>query len=66
MSIYDTFAAYYAAGAYGGYSTNMAAHLPEILARFSAAPQSALDVACGQGQFAVSMAVAWAPYSCWP
>ncbi len=58
MGIYDTFAAYYAAGPYGGYSTNMAAHLPEILARFGAAPGSALDVACGQGQFAVALAVA--------
>ena len=56
MAIYDRFASFYAAGPYGGYSVNMAAHLPNVLARFGAAPRAALDVACGQGQFAVALA----------
>ena len=56
MAIYDHFASFYASGPYGRYSLNMAARLPAILARFGATPGAALDVACGQGQFAVALA----------
>lgn len=56
MAIYDRFASFYASGPYGRYSLNMAAHLPDIAAHFGLAPRTALDVACGQGQFAVALA----------
>jgi len=56
MSIYDRFAYFYAKGPYLGYSERMAELLPTVLARFDAQPQTILDIACGEGTFAVAMA----------
>ena len=56
MSFYDRFAYFYAKGPYPQYSEKMVKLLPPVLARFDARPQTILDIACGEGTFAVAMA----------
>ncbi len=56
MSFYDRFAYFYAKGPYPRYSEKMVKLLPAVLARFDARPQTILDIACGEGAFAVAMA----------
>lgn len=43
-------------GEYSRFSTRMAKRLPDVLAKFHLKPQSILDLACGEGTFAVEMA----------
>jgi ubiquinone/menaquinone biosynthesis C-methylase UbiE len=56
MSIYEKFAYFYTKGPYPQYSEGMAKLLPAALERFGAQPQTILDIACGEGTFAVAMA----------
>ncbi|MBM4464041.1 MAG: class I SAM-dependent methyltransferase [Chloroflexi bacterium] len=56
MSIYDEFAYFYAQGPYLQFSERMAELLPAVLERFEAKPRTMLDIACGEGTFAVAMA----------
>ena len=56
MSFYDKFAYFFAKGPYLKYSQKMVELLPSVLARFDARPQTILDMACGEGTFAVAMA----------
>jgi len=56
MSFYDRFAYFYANGPYPQHSEKMVNLLPPVLARFDAQPQTILDLACGEGTFAVAMA----------
>jgi 2-polyprenyl-3-methyl-5-hydroxy-6-metoxy-1,4-benzoquinol methylase len=56
MSIYREFAQLYNRGEYAGFSLRMAELLPDVLGRLQVRPQSILDVACGDGAFAVAMA----------
>jgi ubiquinone/menaquinone biosynthesis C-methylase UbiE len=56
MSIYERFAYFYAKGPYPQYSERVAELFPTVLARFDAKPQTVLDIACGEGTFAVAMA----------
>lgn len=56
MAIYREFARFYASGPYPEYSRRMAELLPGVLERFGARPKAVLDLACGEGTFAVIMA----------
>jgi len=56
MSFYDKFATFYTKGPYPRYSQKMVVLLPAVLARFDAQPQTILDIACGEGTYAVAMA----------
>jgi SAM-dependent methyltransferase len=56
MDIFVGFAYFYAKGTYPQYSERMAELLPAVLERFCAKPQAILDLACGEGAFAVAMA----------
>jgi len=56
MSIYREFARFYSWGPYPDYSRRMAELLPQVLERFGAKPKTILDLACGEGTFAVEMA----------
>jgi ubiquinone/menaquinone biosynthesis C-methylase UbiE len=56
MSIYERFAYFYAKGPYLQFSERILELLPAVLARFDARPQTILDIACGEGTFAVAMA----------
>jgi ubiquinone/menaquinone biosynthesis C-methylase UbiE len=56
MNLYDKFAYFYTKGPYPQYSERMVELLPPVLARFDAQPQTILDIACGEGTFAVAMA----------
>jgi ubiquinone/menaquinone biosynthesis C-methylase UbiE len=56
MNIYERFAYSYAKGAYPQYSAKMAELLPSVFERFGVKPQTILDLACGEGAFAVAMA----------
>lgn len=56
MGIYEEFAQLYNHGSYGDFSRKMADLLPDVLAQFRTRPRSILDVACGDGVFAVAMA----------
>ena len=56
MSFYNKFAYFYTKGQYPQYSEKMVELLPPVLARFDAQPQTILDIACGEGSFAVAMA----------
>jgi len=58
MTIYGAFADLYAKGPYPEYSVHMAEMLPTVFERIGARPQSILDVACGEGAFAVKVAKA--------
>jgi len=55
-SIYNRFACFYAQGPYPEFSRRMAELLPAVLERFGAKPRTILDIACGEGTFAVAMA----------
>ena len=56
MELYSDFAHFYANGPYPIYSQNMAEHLGAVLAKFDCEPKDILDLACGEGTFAVIMA----------
>lgn len=56
MNIYRDFATLYAQGEYNRFSARMAKLLPDILAKFNLKPNTILDVACGEGTFAIKMA----------
>ena len=56
MSRYERFAYFYAKGSYPQYSQRMAELLPAVLERFGTEPKTILDLACGEGTFAVVMA----------
>jgi ubiquinone/menaquinone biosynthesis C-methylase UbiE len=56
MTIYEKFAHFYAKGPYPQYSQRMAELLPSVLERFGVKPRTILDLACGEGAFAVAMA----------
>ena len=56
MSFFDSFAYFYTKGPYPQYSERMVELLPPVLAQFDAQPQTILDIACGEGAFAVAMA----------
>ncbi|MGA9350626.1 MAG: class I SAM-dependent methyltransferase [Anaerolineae bacterium] len=56
MSIYEEFAYFYAKGPYLRYSERVAELLPAVLELFDAQPRAILDLACGEGTFAVAMA----------
>lgn len=56
MSIFEKFAHLYAKGPYPEYSQKMAELLPAVVGRFGVKPRTILDVACGEGTFAVAMA----------
>lgn len=56
MNIYKKFALLYKRGDYSLYSERMAEQLPTVLKRFDAKLQEILDLACGEGSFAVVMA----------
>jgi SAM-dependent methyltransferase len=58
VAIYDSFAWVYARGPYPGYSRRMAGIMPAVLRTLGAHPKALLDVACGEGTFAVAMAKA--------
>jgi len=54
-TVYQSFARLYARGPYT-FSETMAKYLPRILRKFRIEPKTLLDVACGDGRFAVIMA----------
>ncbi|KPU63358.1 hypothetical protein EP1X_03185 [Thermococcus sp. EP1] len=56
MKIYKNFAYLYVKGRYSRFSEKMAEILPIILEMFDVKPQKILDIACGEGTFAVEMA----------
>ncbi len=56
INIYERFAYFYVKGTYPQYSERMVELLPAVLERFGAKPQTILDIACGEGTFAVAMA----------
>jgi 2-polyprenyl-3-methyl-5-hydroxy-6-metoxy-1,4-benzoquinol methylase len=56
VALYERFASFYAAGPYPRYSKRMSELLPAVLARLNARPRTLLDVACGEGTFAVAQA----------
>jgi ubiquinone/menaquinone biosynthesis C-methylase UbiE len=56
LKIYRQFATLYTGGPYTEYSARVADILPSVLRRFNASPKSILDIACGEGTFAVKMA----------
>jgi ubiquinone/menaquinone biosynthesis C-methylase UbiE len=56
MSIYEKFAYFYARGPYSQYAGRMAELLSPVLKRFGAESRTILDLACGEGTFAVVMA----------
>jgi ubiquinone/menaquinone biosynthesis C-methylase UbiE len=56
MNQYNQLAIFYNQGGYGGYSTRMAEFLPLIWKKLNIRPKSLLDIACGEGTFAMMMA----------
>ncbi len=56
MNIYRNFAIVYSKGPYTQYSLWHAEALPRILKKFHAKPRNLLDVACGEGSFAIAVA----------
>ncbi len=56
MPIYQDFAHLYTSGKYPQYSGEMANLLPPILQKMKLKPKTLLDVACGEGTFAIAMA----------
>ena len=58
VAIYAKFAGLYATGPYTRYSQRIAGLLPAVLDRLGAHPATLLDIACGEGTFAVAMAKA--------
>ncbi len=58
MGMYREFARFYQMGFWPEYSRRMANIFPVILKRFGLHPERILDIACGEGTFAVAMAKA--------
>lgn len=56
MTIYSDFATLYASGDYPEYSAQIAKLLPSIFQKIGLRPHKILDLACGEGTFAVAMA----------
>jgi len=56
MEVYAGFAHFYAEGPYPHFGQRMAELLPVVLGRFDFQPQAILDLACGEGTFAMAMA----------
>jgi SAM-dependent methyltransferase len=56
MSVYKDFAHIYSKGPWDQFSRAMAESLPQVLERFDKTPKTVLDLACGEGTFAVEMA----------
>jgi ubiquinone/menaquinone biosynthesis C-methylase UbiE len=56
MTVYRDFAYFYMKGDYPRFSERMATLLPPILKKFEAEPRAVIDIACGEGSFAVAMA----------
>jgi len=56
VALYDKFAGLYASGPYPNYSRRMSELIFPLLSRLKAHPRNLLDVACGEGTFAVAMA----------
>jgi len=56
VRIYAGFARFYTKGPYPEYSRTMAELLPRVLERFRAKTSTVLDLACGDGTFAVELA----------
>ncbi len=54
--VYDGFADFYSKGPYTAFSRRVAELLPPVLERFGVKPKRVLDLACGEGTFAVIMA----------
>jgi SAM-dependent methyltransferase len=54
--MYNEFARFYTRGDWPRYSAQMARILPTVLERFGLWPRKVLDLACGEGTFAVAMA----------
>ena len=54
--MYNEFARFYVRGDWPRYSAQMARMLPSVLEYFGLWPRSVLDLACGEGTFAVAMA----------
>jgi ubiquinone/menaquinone biosynthesis C-methylase UbiE len=54
--MYNEFARFYAQGDWPRYSAQMAKLLPTVLEHFGLWPRSVLDLACGEGTFAMAMA----------
>jgi len=54
--MYNEFARFYARGDWPRYSAQMARILPSVLEHFGLWPINVLDLACGEGTFAVAMA----------
>lgn len=55
MSVYEEFAFFYTIGTYSQYSQKMAELLPQVLEKYQAKPKTVLDLACGEGSFAILM-----------
>jgi ubiquinone/menaquinone biosynthesis C-methylase UbiE len=55
MAIYEEFARIYAATDYGDFSRRMADLLPAVLRQLDFRPRKVLDLACGDGSFAVAV-----------
>ncbi|MCK4572156.1 class I SAM-dependent methyltransferase [candidate division WOR-3 bacterium] len=56
-NIYKEFAHIYSKGQYPEYSRKMSELLPSILRQFKVTPKKILDIACGEGSFALEMAI---------
>lgn len=56
MAIYKKFAHIYVRGRYSLFSKRVAEALPAILEKFNLRPRRILDIACGEGTFAIEMA----------
>jgi 2-polyprenyl-3-methyl-5-hydroxy-6-metoxy-1,4-benzoquinol methylase len=56
LGIYEGFAPFFAKGNYPAYSQRVAGVLPSLLQELRCKPHDILDVACGEGTFAVAMA----------
>jgi len=56
MGLYREFALLYTKGPYPEYSRRVAELLPRVLERFGLKPKRVLDLACGEGTFAVELA----------
>ncbi len=54
--MYNEFARFYVKGDWPRYSAQMARILPSVLEHFGLWPRTILDLACGEGTFAVAMA----------
>lgn len=58
MAVYKEFARFYTQTSWTEYSQRMAERFPALLERLDAHPHTLLDIACGEGTFAVAMAQA--------